>query len=41
MWTLSQRWYGDRLAADYQPKTAPELQRFLDEVGLTDTFWTL
>ena len=41
MWTLSQQWYGDRLASDYRPTSAPELQRLLANVGLTDDFWTL
>jgi hypothetical protein len=41
MWTLSQGWYGDRLAAAYQPRTAPELQSVLDDAGLDDAFWTL
>jgi hypothetical protein len=41
MWTLSQQWYGDRLARDYRPKSAPAFQRILDDVGLNDNFWTL
>lgn len=41
MWTLSQGWYGDRLAAAYRPKTAAELRRLLDNAGLDDAFWTL
>lgn len=41
MWTLSQQWYGDRLASDYRPKNAPDLQRLLLDVGLTDHFWKL
>jgi len=41
MWTLSQQWYGDRLDSNYRPASAPETQRLLAGVGLTDNFWTL
>ncbi len=41
MWTLSQGWYGDRLAADYRPAPVSHLQSLLTNVGLTDPFWAL
>jgi hypothetical protein len=41
MWALSQRWYGDRLAATYAPKPVAELQQYLTAVGLTSPFWQL
>lgn len=41
MWTLTQSWYGDRLAEPFQPKTTEQLQRILTEVGLTNNFWQL
>ena len=41
MWTLSQGWYGDRLAEPFRPKTPHELQRLLTDVGLTSDFWQL
>jgi hypothetical protein len=41
MWTLTQRWYGDRLAESYAPKSADTLQQFLTDAGLTSSFWQL
>lgn len=41
MWTLTQGWYGDRLAGLFQPKTTDELQRLLADVGLASDFWQL
>ena len=41
MWTLSQGWYGDRLAEPFRAKTVGELQALLSAVGLTDEFWQL
>ena len=41
MWTLTQGWYGDRLAEPFRPKTTDELQQLLTDVGLTSDFWQL
>jgi hypothetical protein len=38
---LADRWYGDRLRADWQPRTAEQSQAILDAVGLTGEFWRL
>ena len=38
---LAQRWYGDRLAPDWRPRTLEESQAILDAVGLTSDFWRL
>jgi hypothetical protein len=39
--TLAQRWYGNRLAPDWRPRTLAESQAILDSVGLTGEFWRL
>jgi hypothetical protein len=39
MWELTVGWYGGRLAIDYRPLTANELQTLLTSVGLTSAFW--
>ncbi len=41
MWTLSQRWYGDRLDETYRPTPIDELQGLLTAAGLDDDFWRL
>jgi hypothetical protein len=38
---LAGRWYGDRLAADWRPRTLAESQAILGAVGLTGDFWRL
>jgi hypothetical protein len=38
---LAQRWYGDRLAPDWRPRTLQQSQAILDSVGLTGDFWQL
>jgi hypothetical protein len=38
---LARRWYGDRLDADWRPRTLEESQAILDSVGLTGEFWRL
>lgn len=38
---LAALWYGDRLWADWQPRTAAQSQAILDGVGLTGDFWHL
>ena len=41
MWPLSQAWYGDRLDADYTPRSLEDLQGLLTEAGLVSDFWRL
>ncbi len=38
---LAALWYGDRLRADWRPRTVSESQAILDRVGLTGDFWRL
>ena len=38
---LAHRWWGDRLAADWKPRTRDESQAILDGLGLTGPFWQL
>jgi hypothetical protein len=38
---LARRWYGDRLAPDWRPRTLEASQAILDGVGLTGDFWKL
>jgi len=38
---LARRWYGDRFAPDWRPRTREQSQAILDEVGLTGEFWRL
>jgi len=38
---LAVRWYGDRLDADWQPRTVEQSQAILGAVGLTGPFWRL
>ena len=40
-WDLSQRWYGNRLDADFKRPTADEAQAIFASVGLTGSFWCL
>jgi len=39
--TLAERWYGNRMAPDWRPRTLEESQAILDSVGLTGDFWRL
>ena len=39
--TLAQRWYGNRLAPDWRPRSLADSQAILDSVGLTGDFWRL
>lgn len=41
MWSLSQQWYGDRLAPDYRPRPVEQLQGLLTDAGLISDFWQL
>jgi len=39
VWTLSQRWYHDRLAEKYRSRTAAQVEEIFRSLGLTSTFW--
>ena len=39
LWSLAQKWYGDRLAADFNGRTPAEAQHIFRAVGLTSSFW--
>jgi hypothetical protein len=41
MWTLSQRWYGDRLNRTFTPRSTAAAQQLLEDAGLTSAFWQL
>lgn len=41
VWELAQRWYGDRLDADFTPHTREHNQLLLDDCGFTGEFWRL
>jgi hypothetical protein len=41
LWTLAQRWYGDRLDPDWQPHARGRNQADLEAAGLTGPFWEL
>jgi hypothetical protein len=38
---LAAAWYGDRLHADWRPRTREESQAVFEAVGLTGDFWRL
>jgi hypothetical protein len=38
---LAHAWWGDRLAADWQPHTRAQNQAILDRLELTGDFWRL
>jgi hypothetical protein len=38
---LAEHWYGDRLDADWRPRTRDESQTILAALGLTGPFWEL
>jgi hypothetical protein len=40
-WNLSQKWYGNRLAADFRRPTRDEAQAIFASVGLVGPFWEL
>ena len=40
-WRLAQAWYGDRLSADWRPRTLDEAQALFAEIGLHGPFWRL
>ena len=39
LWALAQKWYGDRLAADFNGRTLAEAQHIFQDVGLVSPFW--
>jgi hypothetical protein len=41
LWSLAQRWYGDRLDPDWTPHSRARNQADLAAVGLRGTFWQL
>ena len=38
-WSLSQKWYGNRLELDFRRPTAGEAKDIFEDVGLTGEFW--
>jgi len=41
LWRLALAWYGDRLDADWAPRTPRRSQELLEATGLTGRFWAL
>ena len=41
VWTLSQRWYDNRLSVDYQGRTAAQVTTIFQDLGLTSAFWQI
>jgi hypothetical protein len=39
LWKLSQRWYQDRMSAEYHGRTMEQAQEIFKEAGLTSDFW--
>jgi hypothetical protein len=39
LWTLSQKWYGNRITRDFHGRSLEEAQAIFREVGLTAPFW--
>jgi len=39
VWTLSQRWYDNRLSEAYRGRTAAQVEEIFRSLGLTSTFW--
>jgi len=39
LWQLSQRWYQNRMSADYRGRTMEQVQEIFKEAGLTSDFW--
>jgi hypothetical protein len=40
-WTLSQRWYGNRMDPDFRRPSVDEAREIFASVGLTGAFWSL
>jgi hypothetical protein len=41
LWQLAQAWYGNRLDANWRPRTREAAQQVLASLGLVDPFWQL
>ena len=41
VWTLSQRWYHNRLSPDYRGRTAAQVVEIFQALGLTSPFWQI
>jgi hypothetical protein len=39
VWTLSQRWYHDRLTEEYRSRSAAQVEEIFRSLGLTSAFW--
>ena len=39
LWELSQRWYEDRMSAEYHGRTIEQAREIFKELGLTSEFW--
>lgn len=39
VWTLSQRWYDNRLSEEYQGRTAAQVAEIFRSLGMTSEFW--
>ena len=39
LWELSQRWYRDRMSAEYHGRNLQQAQKIFTEVGLISEFW--
>jgi len=40
-WSLSRKWYGNRLDIEFRRPTAGEAKEIFENVGLTGEFWSL
>ena len=38
---LAQAWWGDRVDPNWQPRNGEQNQAILNDLGLTDPFWSL
>ena len=38
---LAHAWWGDRIDPNWQPRTQAQNQAILNDLGLTDPFWSL
>ena len=39
LWQLSQRWYHNRMEAEYHGRTLEQVQEIFKKVGLISNFW--
>jgi hypothetical protein len=40
-WSLSQKWYGNRLDLEFRRPTPDEAKEIFESAGLTGEFWSL